>query len=518
MLINLDAHDDLKNFQRLKEVLFASSAFPLAFAPQTVETCVAKSNEAWAHREFPFTCPQNEIESAEFVDGGILDNKPLALAEKLARTGLVENPQSQYIWREIPTFTPNDPRSSVSSRLLYFYSDLSATSYPRAPQREGTAPLSAAPMLLGSALNSSRNQDSSTLIEESPMLENQIAAPKNGVPRMGDSLIGFFGFFERDFRAFDFYLGLWETREFLKSDLRHGLQQGGQRIGNGMKFPAFMPDSQDEHKLSCLDLVLVDRQKVSPQTLFPSNICPRVSDRGFVQLARLAQARLLTRRTDFAFMAKWLADDGYEYRDLGLSKEDAWRAPAKIKTESIRAISGLADSQGSLDGFLIRAATPLAVNTIEPLPSENDFSVSLGLQTSLLFSSLVGEGRWTRTRWNFGIGLENLAAWLGSDSDRAVATPFIGFELEPHALNSSYLQTRFVLGGGYKFGLSETHGRCDSPSNAPDSCRGVILRAGSSLTIIERVRFGLDVEFMPFQKDANVPWQILPSLGLQFYF
>jgi hypothetical protein len=136
----------------------------------------------------------------------------------------------------------------------------------------------------------------------------------------------------------------------------------------------------------------------------------------------------------------------------------------------------------------------------------------------MLFSSLVGEGRWTRTRWNFGIGLENLAAWLGSDSDRAVATPFIGFELEPHSLNSGYLQTRFGLGGGYKFGLSETHGHCDSPSNAPDSCRGVILRAGSSLTIIERVRFGLDVEFMPFQKDTNVPWQILPSLGLQFYF
>ncbi len=494
LLLHLEPDQDQQNFEMLKQVLFASSAFPVAFAPQSLKTCVAQSSEPWAHLDLPFQCPKNEIQEAKFVDGGILDNKPLALAEKIARMGLVVDECGQSKWREIPI---SSIENKVGSSLLYLYSDLSATTYevPKLPPVDPTA-FNIAPMLVGSVFGASRNQDSSALIEQSPTLENQIAAPKNHIPRMGDSLLGFFGFFERDFRSFDFHLGLFETQKFFTESLKTGLRKGSLSIGETMKFPEFRLDSEDAKKQRCLGDVLLAEQD-------NSSVCRDVDDRGFVQLARLAGARLRAKRFDFGFMVDWLANEGYEYRDLKLSGSEAWRAPAKIKTEAIAAVATLAEAQSATDAFVLRTAGPLALNLIEPLPIERDFSIVLGPQTQFSISSLIEQSGMSRTRWSFGIGFENLSAWLGTEKGLVVATPMTAFEFEPFDLNSGYVQTRFSIGGGYKF---------------KESNDGIAARVGVSLTLIERLRLQLDFEAMPFEKHGAMPWQILPGIGVQFYF
>lgn len=504
LLLDLTPGDDRQNFAALRDVLFASSAFPVAFPPQELRTCVA--SPSFAHADLPFHCPAEEATSQPFIDGGILDNKPLALAEKIARTGLIGDGTS---WREIPIAAVGPGAAGLTvpvfdgANLLYLYSDLSATTYPRSESSNDDMAFTIAPMLIGSVFNSARNQDSTSLLEQSPRLEEQIAAFKNGVPRMGDPLLGFFGFFERDFRAFDFYLGLWEAREYYRTTLRNQLRRGGESIGTAMTLPEFasegVAESADAARLRCLDETLLATRDIDG-----TGACANVPDRGFVTLTRLARERLRARRTDVRFMTAYLAREHYEYRDLGLSRSDAWRAPAKMKTESIKAVSKLASAQDLSEAMVIRSFAPVALNLIEPLPIEQDLAVTVGPQVSVVTSRLIANGESVRLRWYLGAGLENVRAWLGPDGGRAIVTPATGFEFEPNSMQTRFLQTRFSLGGGYKF-----------RENDP----GGVVEIGTSLTLIERLRFQLKSEVMPFATgDSSRSWQFLPSIGLQFYF
>lgn len=513
MLVDLEAGNDAQNFQTLKQVLFASSAFPVAFQPAELRTCVAGQTERWSHLDLPFQCPKEELASAAFADGGIFDNKPLAFAEKISRMGLTDDSCGRLTWREVPG---SGGESQVGNRLLYFYSDLSAVTYVRdESKREMTESraFSVLPSIFDGLFGPARNQDSALLLEQAPALESQIAAPKNSVPRMGDSLLGFYGFFERDFRSFDFYLGLWEAREYFTTSLRKNLRRGVVAVGEEMRFPEFEGASEDAKKLSCLDEILG-----TPAASHGRGACAGTSDRSFVLLARLASARLHAKRTDFSFMTEWLARERYEYRDLGLSGDEAWRAPARIKTEAIKAVSHLAKSQSMADAFILRTAGPLALNVIEPLPIENDFAVTLGPQATVETSTLLDDQGAVRTRMRLGLGVENLSAWFGPDGGRAVLTPFADVEWEPRDLVSSYVQTRFQLGGGYKFAESAGDGLCQTERFAPLRCRGAVVRTGLSFTLFERLRLQVAFEAMPFQKDRQLPWQLLPGLGLQFYF
>lgn len=513
MLVDLEPGNDAQNFQTLKQVLFASSAFPMAFQPADLQTCVAGNSERWSHLDLPFQCPKEDLAKAAFVDGGIFDNKPLAFAEKISRMGLMDDSCGRLSWREIPG---SGGESRVGNRLLYFYSDLSAVAYARDELKSGgseSRAFSVLPSVFDGLFGPSRNQDSAALLEQAPMLETQIAAPKNNVPRMGDSLLGFFGFFERDFRSFDFYLGLWEAREYFTASLKENLRRGTVVVGQEMRLPEFGLSSEDAKRLACLDEVLR-----SPAQDRGKRACASTTDKSFVLLARLAAARLSEKRMDFSFMAGWLANERYEYRDLGLRGDEAWRAPARIKTEAIKAVSHLAESQSTTDAFILRTAGPLALNVIEALPIERDFSMTLGPQATAETSTLLDDQGAVRTRWSFGFGIENLSAWLGPDGGRAVLTPFAGVEWEPRDLVSSYIQTRFQLGGGYKFAETTGDGVCQTERLVPLRCRGTVLRTGFSFTLFERLRLQLVFETMPFQIDKQVPWQLLPGFGLQFYF
>ncbi|RYZ68174.1 MAG: hypothetical protein EOP05_16745 [Proteobacteria bacterium] len=339
--------------------------------------------------------------------------------------------------------------------------------------------------LLGSFFNTSRSSDSVSLLEQTPEFESQIAPLTNHIPRLGDSLQGFFGFFERDFRSFDFYLGVWEAREYFRKSLR---------LSGKLVLPELSASSVDARKLACMDLKFQPGSEV--------RACEATGDPNFEILVDLAVARLQAKRTDLSYVLKYLAEHNYEYRDLGLSGSEARQAPAKIKRAAMNSISNLASSQSFSEGFVLSAAGPLVINLMEPLPTYRDLAITFGSQTQITISTLLDSLKSTRPRWTFGVGLENTSAWLGSDGGKVIATPLIGLEIEPVGLNSSLLQTRLSLSAGYKFGEASRGSACRENSRFTQDCTGVSTRLGVSLTIIERLRFQTELEVMPFQK----PW------------
>lgn len=512
LLLELKPEDDAQNFAALRDVLFASSAFPLAFEPQELRTCVSSDSETWRHASLPFQCPTEGIRADRFLDGGLVDNKPLALAEKIARGGLFVASDGTIRWREIPVGAESQnglPRSS----LLYLYSDLgSHADFKKTEPQTPSALENITDGLLGLFFQGSRNQDSTALLEQSPALENQIASPKNLVPRLGDPLLGFFGFFERDFRVFDFHLGLWETRKYVRETLKPSLRIGTKSLGAALKLPT-LASPLTEQRLACLDSVLDG---------VANDACESLSDKGFVKLVRVAAKRRQAQNSDFAFLAAALSDEQYEYRDLGLEPHEAWRAPARIKTEAISAISDLAAAQPLSERWALGVGGPAALNLIEPLPVESDLTLTLGPQASLRYSALTSASEYGRTRMVAGVGIEEIDRWFGPAAGAPIATPFLGFEIEPRSWQARFLQGRFSLTAGYKFGRAHANESCETANTGAyehlTNCLGVVLRPGASLTIVERLRLQAEFEIMPFQQGSQTPWRLHPSLGVQFYF
>jgi len=76
-------------FARIKEVAYASSAFPVAFSPRELTYCLSTK----ANLEHPCVDSgdnqSNPVESAKFSDGGLFDNSPIGVAIDIEKKRLV---------------------------------------------------------------------------------------------------------------------------------------------------------------------------------------------------------------------------------------------------------------------------------------------------------------------------------------------------------------------------------------------------------------------------------------------
>src|SRR5262249_39198798 len=116
-----------RNIDPIRDLLFASAAFPIAFAPQHLAYCLSEPPAA----EGPFpapTCPRPDHDD-DFIDGGVFDNKPLGLAVRLATLGLRRNGGGQLGWRDPATGTSDDP-GLPRGAIRYVYLDPDNTAYP----------------------------------------------------------------------------------------------------------------------------------------------------------------------------------------------------------------------------------------------------------------------------------------------------------------------------------------------------------------------------------------------------
>jgi predicted acylesterase/phospholipase RssA len=557
-LLDLKPGDGRQNFDALRDLLLATAAFPTVFPPQKLRYCVIDSTKPrWLHADYPLACQAGEIEEAEFIDGGILDNKPLGLAQRIVQSGLRTNACSAARWAQIPAPAANEETKDEST--LFIYADLGALAFPRTPTESGAkAMLSFAGSFFQGLYDSSRNRDTLATLEQNPRFARQIVATHGLFPRAGDHMIGFSGFFERDFRAYDFYLGMYEAREFLRSRIMPYLPRGS-RESAGVSLPERSRlGEQDWRPLACLISVFengtengcesfapadaknfktlahlsMERLRVAcsenqAEAGRPGSSCARLQNR-IKPVSPEEQSSRHSGESDFAFSLRYLAENRFEFRDLGLKPDEAASAGAKIKSGALGAMSELAAAQPPGDGLFVRAGGPVVLNLIERLPTESDAFVVTGLATrfgiSLLDSGPSRRGLYPpRGRLVFAAQLENLAAWIGSGHGGVVPTGLGGVEWEVGDINSAILQTRLGLLAGYKFNgnIVAADGNdlnaCERNRRSPAECRGFVIQPTLSFTFLERLRLETNVEFLPAMKGA-MPWQILPAAGLQFYF
>jgi predicted acylesterase/phospholipase RssA len=541
ILLDLKPHDFSQNFDALRDLLFATSAFPLVFAPQKIKYCLTDpASDRWIHTDYPLTCKPTEIQESEFVDGGLFDNRPLALADRLARAGLTTEKCDGSCWREIPLPTSEAPNRNPA--VLYLYFDNNAVGYPE--RRFSSHPSDLLPylgVLLENFFNSSRDRDSLSTFELNPDLKQQIATTKSIYPRAGDGLLGFFGFFDHDLREYDFYLGMYEASLFFKRKLAASLYRGQQRYGEKFVAPeAAHGGSRGWLPFACLQSLLKDgNSQVSSCKNLGSNfqilaktslhrlgaLCAQVKDPdSYLSCAHFEGAVATSRRdhfgpdeSEFAYTLRQLAKNQYAFNDLGLEPEQAGRAGARIKTESLTLVRRLAGLQPATDQTIVATAGPMMVNSIESLPTEREAFFLLGP------TSKIGASFLTPFLSSYPPTTRFVLAGQISEMDNTFRgpTPLMGLEFELNSASGFGGKTRLSLLGGYRFSPSAGRGtnHCDNDSHDLANCRGFVIQPGLSITFLERLKLSVEIETLPFvHNHAHLPpWSILPGIGLQFY-
>lgn len=167
------------------DLLLASSAFPLAFPPRALRYRLEDSGGSATD------------ESALFIDGGVLDNQPVKLAQALVRWERAEGRQQEV--RQI-------------------YVDTSAVAYGiRLPLPEGVAergPVAQyARFLVDYA--SAAGQNEFLDAAEDLTFASSLAVPQRTLPVAGEHFLHFAAFAESAFRLNDFYVGMVDAYKFL---------------------------------------------------------------------------------------------------------------------------------------------------------------------------------------------------------------------------------------------------------------------------------------------------------------
>ena len=502
--------DDIAN------LLFASSAFPLAFPPVRIKHCLLKKVE------FEHGCKPNQIQNDEFVDGGIFDNWPINMANELAMA-----------------FKP------VNHRQTYFvYLDINAKSFPidlGYGRTNSQDVLSLSSDLLLYMLEHARHSELHDFLIENPDLAPRILSTQAYLPLASEPLEGFWGFLEEDFRRFDFLMGMHDAQQTISGmhipDLVQPETLAKQDMWRKLRcIVAFFSTANldsEECSRSFDDSVqnLVSLYKVSVKRLYdhcrnlPADIpishrlCARAREgkRNIDGLVNWDERD--ARRTDESevnYVIRLLVQEGFKFKDLDLPQADQALVIDRIKSRFYATLSSFNLTQPADVARLVDLINLPMVQTINYAPVSSIHFAELGTDQSLGLSLKIGHNetlRWLRYEARLMMnGLPTL-----QQSNRFAITPAMGLSYEPKQLSSQFLQVRFGLNFGYQIPLAEqAKSKCETSPEKSFYCRGVLGLGYVSLSFLERMRLsvGLSQILQPFEKRSTQPYL---AFGIQGY-
>lgn len=259
----------------LKGIVYSSSAFPGAFAPydklpmRAVNTHVLGKSRAeaidWGAPglwERLSGVPEADSIHPAYLDGGIFDNEPIRLAHMLATHGL-RRKQGEVRWKR----SLNRSRGTIAdSSMMYAYLSPGNTRYPRLGTDDSAAAASLPGLFLKAGptmIAASRRNELFTLLEENDKLGERMFLTENHAVPMSGYMGNFFGFLERDFRMFDFYLGMYDAERNLRKITQPGSYLRRTVGRREVHFPAityYWPGDEEPERAGFLARTLLGRQ------------------------------------------------------------------------------------------------------------------------------------------------------------------------------------------------------------------------------------------------------------------
>ena len=186
--------DDSVSWEFIEKLARSSGAFPFAFRPVAVER---------KGREYPTNSTfKGEAEKIfTYTDGGVFENEPLGMAQELA--------------------SRIDGEPSEDSRFYLFVAPKPKESSSNQINEETAHLLSTGITLIGAIFNQSRFRDWIVVtdpqnIKSEPQPQNIYSVTAEDKDLIGEDISAFVGFFEEDYRKYDYFTGRKKAVAFLR--------------------------------------------------------------------------------------------------------------------------------------------------------------------------------------------------------------------------------------------------------------------------------------------------------------
>ena len=531
-----------RNFNRMRDVLFASGAFPAAFEPQVVVNCM---NRPYSDAVECRGRPRADL----FVDGGVFDNNPLRLASQLADEGLRERPDGRAVWRDLRDEEDSRPRKSLG----YVYLDPTTTAYPSfatdQPMARDPTILSFAQNVVGEWVTSARAKELFEAAQERADLGARMRLTESHFPMASNHIYAFLGFFERAFRFFDYHLGMYDAYVAAgrpNDVLPFSVDDAVQRIPESWRpfacmvgaferdraplraacalpglesFQTLVQISLDRMYDHCRRFELAERYRAHVRCADAADGAPpiRIVPKPDIDLRRSSD------EDQFDYFMRLLAAYRFHFKDLGLSREDAEYGKVKVRRKLLKMLNHLANAQGESDErLLLLTGGRTLVNTITYEPPRDWLYAEIGSVVEVGTSFLPFDWLESWARAHAAIQLKGLSTLLTPDKNKFGLVVAIGPEFEPLFITTSYLQPMIGARAAYQLTTRDTFGfrECTNDRAMGDLrlCSQFILQGYLAVAILERVRLQLTGEIYPIQRDfddRNFDVQI--AFGVHFF-
>ncbi|MFO0749257.1 MAG: patatin-like phospholipase family protein [Myxococcota bacterium] len=493
-------------FDAIVELLFASSGVPVAFAPVQLHHCVVMI----APHEGPPICRGADLVEADLVDGGFLDNQPLRLAARLVASGLDDAGQLLA--------APDRQRATLPPEASFLAID--PLELPWAPLPEPTRKASLADLvsrLVPGLLGSARTAELQALFDAHPEVGRRVGVLQSDWPTASAPLGAFFGFVERDFRVFDFYLGMHEGRRL--ADVLVAPWAASRGLHVVLPDPGTAAAADGWAPYRCLRAML-DGDGLSTACAVselgaverPANFLALLQ----TSLDRLyGRCRMISEATAAALPTAPVADararcraahDGaappdvpgvqrdpdwragrdepahevalrrltahrFDFHDLGIGRADATRARRRLASVIGEISDALAAAQPE-DRLLWHEGARLLAQSIAYRPPAHALHILAGATLDLAWSVTDPDGCCSGVRFIIGAEIDGLSSLLDGEAPNYFAlSPMAGLELEPVGLGSAAFQLRFGLRAGFRFSTGDgfSTDRADPTPDVPRS-------------------------------------------------
>ncbi|MBK7860655.1 MAG: patatin-like phospholipase family protein [Archangiaceae bacterium] len=517
-----DARLATRNFNLLRSVIFASGAFPLAFAPQEIEYCLSKPPG--------LTCDRSQILIDYFLDGGVFDNHPLRVAWSIAEH---ENLADMH----------------------YVFFDPSTTVYPAEVDDEQTdskhGVLSRLFSMGGEMVESARARELVALASEKADVAARVQLFRGNLPKAGEQLQHFIGFFERDFRVFDFYVGMYDAFVELREtpfdfDALMGVdveaQQGWapfmcllSQVEPGYERYARLCMLPGQDNFRVLLQASLDRLyatcRAAPASAEPVRVpyhCAQARlGRAAMQVPGVklvAEARRARGEKEpaFDYFMRLLEQYEFEFVDLGLSKLHARRGMLALRRKLDVVVEAWVAAQPALaDRVLTKTAATAALNTLAFSPPERTGYLVLGTVAegglSVLPFRLLPQ--WLQV--TAALGLNYVFSLLTDKKPQFAVTAVAGPEVRLSVLSNAYVQPRVAARAGVQVSVLDLAGTRACHETAVDyrTCTHALVEGLVAVTFLERLRLQAVFQTFPalYRRNDSAWFNVQFGVGFQFY-
>ena len=516
---------DAKPFEAFRDLVFASSAFPVGFTPIDLSHCMSVPGKQ------P-TCTRGSATTEQFIDGGVFDNQPLGLSlramravKRLADGGLA---------------IADAPGATFLPESRFVYVDPRVSDLPSGAVEEDARPAEGAIDVITKMLGMVESAQSAELLnvfQREASIRERLLLSNRRFPHVSST---FSGLLDRSFRVFDFYLGMYDAARAARSRLlgastrypedahRNAAQvPAGWRpfhclraIFDGIGNDRALCGSAELEDFRILARVTLDRLHDLCRTV-PANhpACSQKLWRKKVVGVREIPSRARLRNageSDIDFLLRLLARYHFHFRDLGLDRDDAddvqYRL-TRLAQEMVAHLAAVQPKQTLPLGVLGRVGVDVSIGYVPP---QHILHLSLGLGAELGYSGGIDNPSWTWLRFTAALGLDGFSTLLNSNDNYVGLRPKLGIEVEPYG--NSIVQLRLGVRGGYQFSTGDRFMTrdCDFDLENERPCSRVLTEAYVSSSLLGLVRVHVAGVFMPamFERQTH-RFGVRPMVGLQ---